>query len=447
MYITKFAMFFLLCFLLLPAIGATSLFNAQDYARQFLQNSEMIDTYNSQPITCNSDSYFMIPVVNSAGEPSFFVPVSSKTGVIYLSNKTEENLKILKTGFVLRTLSQSSSSNYLTQQLIDRINIQVTLLNSKKAQLDGIIDSNYSSVVDSKVSATKSKLESLTTSLSDLSSSLYSLLKKQQSFIVSPSCIDIDSVIIMFDSSFEGYAEITSQSIAYTDSANELTSIIVADNSIDDSSKRMLLSYISAPSSLSSEIGQIYDSISSTSQFYSSISLVTTSISGKNNLTTYLSNLMTRRDYVTAKSMLYDYDSDFKGYNNLDTVIQTITASDNEMYWLDQEDVQSIKHVYPEINDLYSKGKYTEAIPKINQAKALARKIISDGFVQFESSTSSTGYYILAGGLLLIVILIIIIVRHRSKKEFDGYSLSVKRTKFAKKESADDLLGIRDPFD
>ena len=401
--------------LITASVSAISLFTAQDIAKEYLFENEMVDIYSQQTIDCDSNMYFVIPIINSLGELSFFVPVSFKTGDIIINKNNNDNLDLIKTGYVLKALSYSDSGNYLTTQLIDRINTLINILNSRKSRLEGILEGDYPYDVKQEVTTTKNKLVSLTSSLSDLQENLSTLIVKQQEFIYSPSCSEVISLINNFKTSFDGYGELTELSLAYVIAVEDITKAVVADPTMDDSEKRSILDFASVPSSLNSDITLVYNSLSSTVAFYNNIITTSTNTTGEKNLQLFVDNLVSRKDYVIVNTLLEDYDSDFPRYNSLDTVFNTILNPEYKIYWTNQDKVDSLQKNYSELKELYSKGQYTQVIPKVNKAKSYALVILEDGLVEYEDSTSSLAYYLVGGLVLLLIILMFVF---RKKKGF-----------------------------
>ena len=154
------------------SVHAISLFSAQDIAKKYTQGNEMVDLYSQQTIFCDNNSYFVIPINNSLGEQSFFIPISFITGGVVISNNNNNNFDLLQTAYILKQLSYSNSKNYLTTQLTDKISTSISVLNSKKSRLDGILAGDYPVLVKQKVTITKNKLSSLINTLAELNKNL-----------------------------------------------------------------------------------------------------------------------------------------------------------------------------------------------------------------------------------------------------------------------------------
>ncbi len=423
--IMRFQNFFLIVsilFFIFPSIYAISLFEAQNIAKEYVFSNEIIDSFSQPKIVCDNNSYYLIPVVGSTQEVSFFVPVSFESGDVLLDFKnTTHNLNLVKTEYVLRSLSYSSGNNYLNAQLIDKIHRLISVLESTKAKLEGLekIDT-YPQDVKNEIKSTRQKLEDLISLLSTLQLNLNTLLDKQNAFLSSPSCSSVGDLLPLFSSAFSGYKDLPTKSLAYSDSISNITTTVVASDKLSDSDKQSIISFIAPPSSLSSDVSQIYDYVSSTYLFYSTIYNF---VNVPSNLNLFIDNFVSRKQNIDAKSLLYDYDSNFPNYRNLDEAIQFILNPDNKPYWVEQGTVDALYAKYVQINELYTKGKYQEAIPKIMDAKLKAKYILNNGFIE-ETQGYSINWYLVGVGIVLLIFLIFLFVR---KKKKSGSSASKKQ--------------------
>ena len=407
---------FLLLFICAGTVNAVSLFNAQDITKSYLQENEMIDAFSQGPITCDSNSYYVIPIISGTNDISFFVIMYEKDGKIYSGKDQSTAMAILKSEYILRSLYYSSSYNYLSTQLFDRMDQLNNLLNSKKSRLEGLIASNYPIEVKTEITNTKNKIVTLSTSIDSLKSNLKHLYDIQSNFVYTPNCSKLNELTNNFSTAFIGYSDISKQSLDYLDAIDNTTKIIVANKQLSDDEKRSILNFISAPTTLNSEVSFIYDSLSSTNIFYSNLILATNTTNENKGLMIYYNNFISRMDFVTAKSMLYDFDSDFPRYDNLDSVINVVLDPTNRINWNAQEDVDALYSEYTQIKELYSKGRYKEVIPKIKSIKTKTKNILVEGFIEYDTTTSSL-YYWLASGIILVILVVIISRNIRRKNQ------------------------------
>ena len=415
-------------------IHAISLFNAQDISKTYLQTNEMIDAFSQGSISCDKNNYFVIPIISNSNDLSFFVIISEKDGLVYSGKDETTAISLIKSEYILRTLYYSNTTNYLSTQLFDRMDRLISVLNSKKSRLEGLIATDYPYDVKSEITTTKNKLVTLTTSLEVLKNNLKEMYDLQQAFVYSPSCSNQNTLIGKFSSSFIGYSDISEQSLDYLDSIDTATKVIVASDGLSDDDKRSILSFIGAPTSLNSEITFIYDSLSSTNKFYSDIVLTVSNTTNNKGLMLYYNNFLSRQDYVTAKSMLFDFDSDFPKYNNLDSVLQVIIDPTNIIYWQAQDDVGTITSEYTLIKEQYAKGQYKDVIKRLPGIKSKAENVLTEGYVVYQDETS-TLYYWFAGGIILVILIIIIVRRINFKN---------KRNKPKKEKNKNDFLETSD---
>ena len=408
------------------SVHAISLFSAQDIAKKYTQGNEMVDLYSQQTIFCDNNSYFVIPINNSLGEQSFFIPISFITGGVVISNNNNNNFDLLQTAYILKQLSYSNSKNYLTTQLTDKIYTSISVLNSKKSRLDGILAGDYPVLVKQKVTITKNKLSSLVNTLTELNKNLSKLLKKQQNFLYSPDCVSSSGLLQSFGNSFDGYKDLTKLSLDYINSVENITKVVVSDNTMDDSKKRALMDYVAVPSNLNSDVGLIHDSLSSTFGFYNNIIINSSGDTGRKKIQLMIDNLISRKDYVTVKALLGNFDSDFPKYNNLNSVISTILNPDYKIYWKDQDDVDILNQLYSQIKDLQSNSKYTKEVPKIRLAKSKAKTILEQGFVESQNTTNYYIYYLISAiVIILLTFFFLFKFKKKGKKKEDSNKFRV----------------------
>jgi len=395
-------------------VSAISLFNAQDISKTYLQANELIDAFSQGSISCDKNAYFVIPILSNSNALSFFVIISEKDGIVYSGKDETTAINLIKSEYILRSLYYSNTTNYLSPQLFDRIDRLISVLESKKSRLDGLISADYPYSVRSEITTTKNKLVTLITSLEVLKANLKEMYDLQQAFVYSPNCSNQNTLVGKFSSSFVGYSDISAQSLEYLGAVDTSTKAIVASSDLSDDDKRSILSFISAPTNLNSEITFIYDSLSSTNKFYSDIVLTVGNTTNNKGLMLYYNNFISRQDYVTAKSLLFDFDSDFPKYSNLDSVLQVIVNPDNIIYWQVQDDVTTIISEYTIIKEQYEKGQYKEVIKKIPGIKSKAKNVLAEGYIVYENDTSVL-YYWFAGGIIFVIILIIIVRKIQSR--------------------------------
>jgi hypothetical protein len=395
-------------------INGVSLFNAQDISKNYLQENEMIDGFSQGSITCDGNNYFVIPIISGSNDISFFVIVNEKNGLVYSEKDETLAINLLKSEYILRTLYYSNKTNYLSPQLFDRMDRLISVLDSKKSKLEGLISSDYPYNVKAEITTSKNKLVTFNTSLKSLKTNLKEMYDIQNGFVYLPDCSKLSSLTSKFSSSFVGYSDISNLSFDYLDATDNTTKIVVSSTELSDDEKRSILNFIAIPNNLNSEITFIYDSLSSTNQFYSDIVTTIENTTNNKGLMLYYNNFLSRQDYVITNSLLYDFDSDFPKYDNLDTVLKIIVAPENKIYWKAQEDVESITSEYTVIKELYSKGQYKDAINKIKSIRTKAKNVLSEGYIEYQEETSKL-YYWFAGGIILVIIIIIIVRKGRAK--------------------------------
>ena len=238
-------------------------------------------------------------------------------------------------------------------------------MQSKSAKIEGIIKSNYSSSITAKCQNTKDKLELLINQLQDMKTKL-SKLKRTISIFRHYWLYKNDS-LLSYKNTFKGYNDIVSSSVNYRDSTNEIVEVVVADKKLDETTKKIIMSYIEAPSNLNSSVATITDSLASTNQFYSLVIADFEKAGPNSPLEILQQTLETRQNYYIAKSLLYNYSADLKG--TLDNSINHILSSENLNLWKDAKTVSELSQNYSQIKELYNKGRYEESISKIKLAK------------------------------------------------------------------------------
>ena len=395
--------------------SAVSLFSAQEISKKYLSENERVDVFSQQPITCEKANYYVIPVLNSLDEISFFVPIEIKTSKPFLSKDLEKNKKLFKTGYVLREISYSSSKNYLTTQLIDKITKVNSQLKSNKTNLEGLLDASYASGLKPEIRNSINSLDILINNLNNLKTNLKNLIESKNEFVSNPNCKDTVSFISSFSSSFSEYDSLTQNLLNYQNNIDALRKKTISSQDINDSKKSLIISYITLSNNISSTINLIYDSVSSTNEYFSDIEKKVLGV-GENKIETYIQNFRSRKDYIKAKNSLYEYDSYFSSYDNLDSVIKTILNPDYINKWKDQENVKDIKALYSQINQAYSSANYKEVITKSKQIKEKAKEVLDKGFVEEEKETNKF-VYIFLGAIILTIIILIVFNKIKNKKK------------------------------
>ncbi len=424
--------------LLSSQIFSLSLFGAQDISKKYLSENEMIDTFTQPKISCENQDYFVIPIINSLGEPVLFIPISIKDSELYISKTDSFNIKLIKTEYLLKELINSDPNNYLSSQLIDRFDSLINVLNSKKAQLEGLSNKGYSFDVNDKLTITTNNLDNLISSLTILRENLNQLIINQNSFLFSPDCDDTSSLLVSFEDSFKGYNELSQISQNYLQSTDQLITAIVSDESIPSQDTSSIISIASAPQNITSQINYISERLSSTSSFYLKISNNLKGSLGDQKIKIHVDNLVLRKNYVILKDLYEKYDSSFPNYSNLEAVIQTILNPEYRFYWKEIEEVNNIQSLYNDIKEHSQKAQYSQAISKTSILKTKSLKVLEAGFNDQETETDWF-YYISIGVIIIILIIFLIILRKRgfSKKKFSKKKTSKKET---------DVFNFEDPF-
>ncbi len=424
--------------LLLPQIFALSLYSAQGIAKEYMLSSETLDS-EVYSVTCDRKEYFTFGFVDSKSNLTMFLPIESETGtVVYETN--EKTKKIIRTARLYRNIKTKAGTNYnfLSQQLIDKVNNLTVNLQSKSAKIDGIIKANYSSSINSKCQNTNDKLQLLITELQDLKTDLVKVQKEQSLFIDVSDCSNTENLIYLYKTSFSGYNNLVSLSLNYRDSTNEIVEVVVADKNLDESKKRAILSYIEAPTALSLDISTIADSVSSTNQVYANVISDFERIGPNSPLEIILHTLKSRQDYYIAKNLLYTTDSELK--NTLDIAINQILNENSINLWKDTKTVTELSQNYAQIKDLYNKGRYKESTNKIKLAKTQVKKIREAGQISIETPDISN--YVSYAIIGIIVVLGAIIFMKKLKLK----TKKSKKEPISKEINPEYLLNRRDPF-
>lgn len=409
----KYFVFFILVFFL-PIINALSLSGAQDIAKEYMLPSEFLDS-SFYFVSCDSNEYFVISIIDNKENLSLLIPIETNSGtVVYELNDKTKN--IIKTSYLNRLLANSTKSgNYLSIQLLDKIEALTTVLKSKNAKLDGVIKANYSSAITQKVNVSKKELEKVIDGLSLLNTSLTKLLKEENSFLDVPKCkSNTNDLLYSYKKSFEGYNSLLPTALTYKDSVSGIIEAVVADKTLDETTKRTILSYAEAPVSLSSEISSISEWLSSTNQYYQNIGSDFEKTGANSVVELFSAKLNARQDYHVAKSMLYGYDPDLKSVLN-DSILNILNEN-NINFWKNEKTVLELNQNYTLILDNYNKGKYKETISLLSKAKSQVRLIQKEGFVEYEEEINYS-YFIYSGLFLLVLLAVIFILKTKPKKK------------------------------
>jgi hypothetical protein len=423
---------FLFSFLFIGSVFALSLYQANQISKDYVFENEYVDG-STNIINCKDNKYYVSSILNYNSEILLFV-VLDQNGELY----TKGNLnKIIETAYVYKKINKESESNYLSLQLIDRIDNIVTILESNNAKLQGVINSNYSNEITSRTIKTKEDLQDLIYTLKDLSENLSNLYTLQQNFINNLDCDQTYNLINKLNNSFEGYDQLTQKALDYKNSANSIIEVIISNDNIDDSQKSILINYVTPISNLSQQINTIYESISKTNSFYNPI--VSEILKTDNTvIDQYVENIKSREDRVLANNLLYDYDSVYDA--SLDYTINYILSDQVYDFWKDQEELKNLENNYKEITTLINNNQYDLVISKIKLANIQAEKILDSGFVETQKDgvNYTTYYYIIGISVLLIILLIYLNKRNKSKKRF--------KRKVSKISSENIINNNEDPF-
>lgn len=427
---------FVFLLFIMPVAQAVSLYSAQDIAKEYMLPNEYLDPGSVYYIDCDNNEYYTLNIVDAESNIVLFLPIESNNGsVIYEINTNTQN--IIKTALLNRNIKTKSGNNYLSQQLVDKIdNLNITL-QSKSAKLDGIIKSNYSSSITTKCQNTKDKLELLINQLQDMKTKLSKLQKEQSTFLDTTDCTKADSLILLYKNTFKGYNDIVSSSINYRDSTNEIVEVIVADQKLDETTKKIIMSYIEAPNNLNGDISTITDSLASTNQFYSLVIADFEKAGPNSPLEILQQTLETRQNYYVAKSLLYNFNTDLKG--TLDNSINQILNSENINLWKDTKTVSELGQNYAQIKELYDKGRYEESISKIKLAKNQVKKIKDAGLNEIQTQDFTKYFIYIIIATIVILVGIILVKKIKIKKKPKPKSKS-------KEIDPEYLFNRRDPF-
>ncbi len=406
------------CFILINNIFAISILDTKDISKDYFFNDEYIDN-NTKIVSCENETYFVVPALNSNGSVTFFVPINNSSGQIY--SEDDDVLKSLfKTTYFLKKITTSNSNNYLSLQLVDKINQLILILNSKNSQLQGIINNDYSLEITNTCKSSQSELNNLLENLETLKVNLENAYRKQEEFTNNSDCLKTDKLILIFKNAFEGYSDITEFALNFQNSTNLITEKVVANNELDQITKNMIINYASSPLSLSSEISTIYDSLSKTNSFYNPIvnSLLKTGDNNPINLQVH--NFLARSDLVKVNAILYGFDAELNG--SVDEVSKYVLSSELNELWVDQESVKRVKTSYLEVTKLYEDKDYSLIINKVNYLKLQLKKVIKSGSEIKESENNfdfETKHYLITGiAIVLILLLIYLINKNKKKKRY-----------------------------
>jgi hypothetical protein len=409
-------MFIILIFVsFLNIVSAISLIDAKNISKDYFLDNEFIDN-NTKIIYCNNETYFVVPALNSNGDVSFFVPINNNSSEVYIEDDETLN-SIFKTTYFLRVITKSSSSNYLSLQLVDKINQLILVLNSKKSQIQGVINNNYSLEINNSCEQSKLKLNNLLDNLISLKEKLDNAYRMQEDFINNTNCSKTNDLIITFKDSFNGYLEITELALNFQDSANQIIEQVVTNNELNQTTRNMIINYVTPPSSLSLEISIIYDSLSKTNSFYNPIVNSLLKTGDSNPIDVQVNNFLARKELVVVNSMLYDTDPYFD--DSLDNIAKYVLDDNIKNYWKNQDALIKVEKTYSEINRFYSNKEYSLVINKINYLKSQLKIVIQDGFVEEEINKfefKTYYYYILAISIILIILLIFLKNKNFKKK-------------------------------
>lgn len=420
-------------------LNSLSLLGAQDISKSYISDGEFVDTFTQSKISCEDNDYFVIPIINSLGEPVLFVPISVSSSKSYLSKTDSFNIKLVKTGYLVKILKTSDSGNFLSIQIIDSFDSQINSLNSKRAQLNGILQKNYSSEVNLEATNTINNINILISYLEELKENTSFLLTTQNSFISNPDCDDTLSLINLFTTSFKRYNEISQASLTYIQSSEKLVTKMVAENNIPAQELPGMINVASPPQGLNSSINLIFERLSSTSAFYTKISNDFKGSSGDLKIKIYVDNFYLRQDFVTYKNHLERYDPSFPNYNNLESVVKTIINPEYKDLWEKQEDVLAVQKIYDDILDLSSKAQYSKATDMIPSLKNKSLTVMDAGFKEQEEEVNWF-YYISIAVIVILLIVFLIIIKRKPKNK------NIKFKQKVKKKSNDGLLKFDDPF-
>jgi hypothetical protein len=399
----------LIIFIFLKPINASTI-DAQNIAREYSLNNEYIDSRVFQ-ISCEDQDFIIISVVDAKNNLIFFVPITEDREVYTQNNNLLQ--EIYKTSYFLRQITTQNSNNFLTITLVDSIDQLLIILKSKQSQLQGIINTDYSANITSATQETKEKITALIDLLETLKQNTEDARKEQQSFVDDPKCGAYEGVVRSLRDAFVGYNNLTAYGIDYQTSINKITEKIVSETEISETTKMVISGYVSAPPSLSKDISNIQEKLSSTNFFYLGIVNEMLKVGESNVAIIALNNFLSRQNYVEVVSLLYDYDSELK--NTLDNVVISILDDNTYPYWKNKTTLEALKKNFDEINNLVSKKRYSEALPKIKLLKSQAIKIESDGFIDISDVNQGFNYYGVIIAVVFILFLVIVLKNLKNK--------------------------------
>ncbi len=418
-------------------IYCLSILDAQNIAREYNLENEFIDSRVFQ-INCEDQHFSVVSVVNARVELIFFVPIDREKNIYTEDDKTLEN--IFKTTSFLREITKQTQENYLNVTLIDSMDQLITILNSKKAQLNGVVTSDYSENITLTTKETREHLEQLVDLLRSLREGSDNALKSQQNFVNEPTCHKTSGVVIDLRDAFVGYNELTLYGLNYQNSINKITEAIVAEKEINETTKMIISGYVAAPPNLSKDISNIQERISSTHFFYNAIIADYSKIGENNPAIEAKNNFLSRQNYVKVNTLLYERDSDLK--NTLDNIVRLILDETRYPYWKDRQTLSNLEENYEEINNLIDRKRHLEAIPKIKLLKSQAIKIENEGFVDISDVQEGYDYYIVFVVIILLVLLFLLLKKKKpSKKKKSKNQKPLKKSK-----DVLDSFKEKDPF-
>lgn len=401
---------FLIIFLIFFSINAFSfsLTSAHKISEAYLESGESINTYFQPPISCDSENFFVIPIFNSLGEPMVFLPFNIKQNEIYLSRSEAFDVKLIKTEYLLMLLSSYDQDNYLSLSFIDGLNNIIYSLNETKAKLEGFSKNKYSQATMLSFTQAINDIKALISLLNQLKENSSELLVSQNSFLRNPSCKQSEELLLSFSNAFADNNLLLAKTSSYIDSTNLLKTNLTSDPTIQSNELPILLNYTSSPITNSS-ISSL--NLSSTNNFYKEIYDLLYGSKGNSTIKLYVDNLYLRKDLTELNTKLYSYDSSFKNYQNLDSVVNTILDENNKFLWNEQEQVSELTKIYSEINMHKSKAEYSKALSKFSLLREKSLLILEAGITQEPEKIDYSFYYVLLGFLVLALIVFIFIKR------------------------------------
>lgn len=422
-------------------VFSLSLFGAHDISKNYISENEMIDSFTQPRISCDEDNFFIIPVINTLGEPVLFVPISITESKVHLSQTDSFNIKLIKTEFLLRELKNSDPNNFLSKQLLDRISSLINSLDLKKAQLEGLQENNYSFEVKDQLTQTINQINNLLGLLKRLHENLEELLREQNVFLQAPNCNVTNNFLNLFENSFENYEQMIPNFRDYRESTNQLITKIVSDENIPLTQKQGTINLVSIPANTESSINNISESLSLTSSFYINLSSNLKGKVGDDKIKLFIDNLKLRIDQKNLINTMTRYDPEFPNYSNLDAVVNLILNPEYRMYWKEQDKVNNINYLNNEIKEYSQKAQYSKALELVSLLKKDSRAVLDSGFKEYEDEINWF-YYIFVSFFIVILVIFLIILKKSKKKEFTPSKYKQKKIK---KEN-NDIFDFRDPF-